>query len=229
MEDAKGGSTGQALVMGGGFLLFKDISVFITMVVLVRYLSPSDYGSFAFAQSIIGLGAIGSAVVLMSHSLQVRNPKEIDWQSHFTVSVLVNSILFLLTLLLAWVLSFSDKYSDSAIPLAGLGLVFLIDIPGTMRHHMLQVEHNWIRFRAVLILGTLLSSTCAIIIAIMGGGVWALVAAPIILTMPAAIDLFAKNKWRPDFTVDWVAYKKIWTFAFHRMGSGAFQKRIKTC
>jgi hypothetical protein len=40
--------------------------------------------------------------------------------------------------------------------LAALPVVFLIEIPDTLRHRMLEAHHDWKRFRLLLIIGTFL-------------------------------------------------------------------------
>lgn len=197
------------------------------MLVLVRLLTPAEYGSFALAQTFLGLLSVVSFSVFVTHALQARDPSEIDWQAHFTASVFINGVLAVVTLILAWVISHSFSYSAAAWPLAGLSLVFLVEIPGTMRHRMIQVSHDWKRFRIILITGGLLGSVVGIVVALMGGGIWALVIQPVLLGVPAAIDLFFIAKWRPDWTWSWPRYRATARFGATRIGSGALQRGSK--
>src|SRR5262249_19618691 len=122
-----------SLLWGGGFTIVRDIAQFGVMLVLVRLLSPSDYGSYALAQSIIGFLSVFSFGTLVLHALQLRDPAEIDWQAHFTAAVVINTILCAVTIVAAWILSLNQHYKDAAVPLAALSLVFLVEIPGSLR------------------------------------------------------------------------------------------------
>jgi O-antigen/teichoic acid export membrane protein len=216
-----GASARASLLWGGGFTLFRDVVQFATMLILVRLLAPADYGRMALAQTIVGLLAVVSFGTLVTHALQARDPAEIDWQAHFTAAVVINSALALLTLGLAWLLSFTSRYSDAALPLAALSLVFIVEIPGALRHQMVQVAHDWQRFRLLLIAGSLLGAGAGIVIAMLGGGVWALVVQPVLFGLPAALDLVLFSKWWPDWSWSWPRYRETAGFGITRIGAGA--------
>lgn len=212
---------GKALIWGAGFTFIRDILQFVTMLVLVRIVTPGEYGIAAMAQAVIGFMSIISFNTFVSHALQIRDPDTIDWQAHFSAALIINTILFLLTILAAGLLSQIEKFSEAALPLAILSLVFLIEVPATLRHTMVQVQHDWLRFRSLTLAGAFLGSIVALIIALLGGGVWALVLPVILFGVPATIDLFFIVKWRPDFSFSWDRYKETAVFAFTRIGSAA--------
>jgi len=212
---------GRALIWGAGFTFIRDILQFATMVVLVRIVTPGEYGIAAMAQAVIGFMSIVSFNTFVSHALQIRDPDTIDWQAHFSAALIINTTLFMLTILVAGLLSQMEKFSEAALPLAVMSLVFLIEIPATLRHTMVQVQHDWLRFRSLTLAGAVLGSIVALVIAFLGGGIWALILPVILFGVPAAIDLFFIVKWRPDFSLSWDSYKETARFGFTRIGSGA--------
>ena len=151
-----GASARASLLWGGGFTLLRDLAQFGVMLILVRLLTPADYGTAALAQAIIGLVAVVSFGTFSAHALQMRDPDEIDWQAHFTAAAAINVTLAALVLALAYALSFTTRYAEAALPLAALAVIFIIEIPGTLRHRMLEANHDWKRFRLLLIIGTFL-------------------------------------------------------------------------
>jgi O-antigen/teichoic acid export membrane protein len=216
-----GNSARSALLWAGGFTVARDVIQFGTMLVLVRIVTPTEYGSMALAQAIINLLAIASFGTFVTHTLQIRDPKDVDWQAHFTAATIINGSLFCITLGVAWALAYTQQYGKAAIPLAGLSFVFLIEIPGTLRHRMIEVEHDWSRFRKLLMAGVLSGSIVGIALAILGGGVWALVMPVLLFGVPAALDLFLFARWRPDWTWSWARYRSTMRFGINRMGSGS--------
>lgn len=217
-----------SILWGAGSTLLRDLVQFVTMLALVRLLTPQDYGSAALAHSIIGLISVVSFGTLVLHALQQRDPGDIDWQAHFTAAVVVNSSLFCITLAIAAALSLSERYGNAGLPLAGLATVFLVEIPGTLRHRMLETQHDWKRFRILLVIGTLLAAVCGLIVAFLGGGVWALVVQVPLLSLPAAIDLFVHRGWRPDWTWSWARYREAVRFGMNRMGAAAAVRTRQT-
>ncbi len=218
-QASRGASARASLLWGGGFTMLRDIAQFGTMLVLVRLLSPADYGSAALAQTIVGFLSVFSFGTLVTHALQLRDPSKIDWQAHFTAAVVVNATLCAVTLCVAWLLSLSPQYANAAMPLAVLSLVLIVEIPGSLRHRMVQVDHDWKRFRLLLLIGSLLALAVGLVIAWAGGGVWALVVQPVLYGVPAAFDLVIKARWRPDWTWSWGRYRDTARFGFTRMGS----------
>jgi O-antigen/teichoic acid export membrane protein len=208
-----------AVLWGSGFTLVTDLVQFALMLVLVRILSADDYGRAGLAQSVLGMVSIVSFKTLIPHALQLRDPKTIDWQAHFTAGAVVNVSLFVLTLFVAGLLSLTTSYAGAAAPLTVLSFVLLIEIPANVRVTMLQVAHEWARLRALNIAGTLLAGAAALAVALLGGGVWALVVSVPLFVMPSVVDLFFVVKWRPDWSWSWVRYRDSASFGITRIGS----------
>lgn len=215
-----GESARAALLWGGGFTLMRDVAQFVTLLILVRLLTPADYGTAALAQAIVGLASVVSVGTFSGHALQMRNPDEIDWQAHFTAATVINTTLAILVLALAFAISFTTQYAQVALPLAALAVVFIIEIPGTLRHRMLETAHDWKRFRLLLIVGTFLGLGSGLLVAMMGGGVWALIVQIPMLGLPAAIDLLLIQRFSPDWTWSWARWRETFRFGLDRIGSG---------
>lgn len=206
-----------AILWGAGFTLIRDLLHFATMLVLVRLLSPDDYGRFALAQTILGLLSVMSAKTFVAHALQLQDPETVNWSGHFTASVIINSILFALAGVISISLLQTEKYSAIALPLFVLSSVLLIEIFSDLRHTMLQAVHDWKRFRIIALCGAFLGSASAIGVAYWGGHVWALVTPVLLLGVPGAIDLLLFSNWRPKWNL--AQYSKSVRFGFGRMSS----------
>lgn len=191
------------------------------MLVMVRILSAEDYGSVALAQSVIGLVSVVSFGTLILHVLQKRDPGSIDWQIHFTAGAVVNILLFILSIFGALILRESHKYGNAAGPLAALALTFLIEIPSTLRQRQLETQHDWVRLRVLLMIGTAVGLGTGLLIALIGGGWWALVVQSPLFGLPAALDLFFYGRWRPNWSWSWARYEEAARFGAMRVGSAA--------
>ena len=189
------------------------------MLVLVRLLSPSDYGRMALAQTILAFVSVLSFKTFAPHAMQLRDPNDVDWQSHFTAASLINAAAFLLLLLVAGCFTLITKYAGAALPLALVAPVLLLEVPATLRLTMVQVHHDWARLRLLNMVGSALASLIAVVIAVLGGGVWALAASVVFNVAPAALDLIFFTKWRPTWRLDWKRYRETLRFGLTRAGS----------
>jgi O-antigen/teichoic acid export membrane protein len=194
------GSAKSALVWSAGFTILRDALQFLGMVILVRLLSPADYGRAAFALAVLGVVSALSFKSVIIHALQFRNPAEIDWQSQFTAGMIINAGAALMMALISAALWGSSTYGSSAPLVAALGIGLLIELPSTLRFTMIQTAHDWAKYRVLALLGCLFAMGVSIAVAVAGGGAWALLAGPALFGVPAAIDLFFFARWRPDFS-----------------------------
>lgn len=215
-----GTSARSALLWSGGFTLARDVAQFATMLLLVRLLTPADYGAAALAQSVYGVAAVISFITFSSHTLQLRDPDQVDWQAHFTAAVVLNAAIAALVLSLAYGLSYTTKFAEVALPLAALAIGYLVDIPSQLRLRMLETNHDWKRSRLLLIAGAFLGLGTGLGVALMGGGLWALIVQPPLLGAPAAVDLFVNGRFKPDWTWSHSRYRPSIRFGLTRIGSG---------
>lgn len=223
MRSGLAGTARSSLLWSGGSTLLRDGVQFATMLVLVRILSPAEYGSMALAQSVLGLVAVFSFATFSAHALQIRDPGAVDWDAHFSAALVLNLPLFGATLLLALGLTSTDRFSEAAAPLAGLALVFPVEILATFRNRMLESRHDWARFRSLSVAGTLLGAGVGVGVALLGGGVWALVVQVPLYGAPAALDLILSG-YRPRLTTSWRRYRDSALFGLNRIGAGALTR-----
>lgn len=215
-----GGSARRALLWSGGATLIQDIAQFCVMLALVRMLTPAEYGAAALAQSLMALAGTISYQAFSLHALQHRNPNEIDWQAHFTAALGVNTFASIVVLAVAAGLSLTAAYKAAAWPLAALTLVFGLDVMSTIRSRMLESTHDFVRLRVLLLGGALGGLVCGLVVAALGGGVWALIVQPVVAGMPLALDLFLTGRFRPDWGWSWARWKASFYFGLDRIGAG---------
>lgn len=214
-----GNSARKALLLSGGATLIQDVAQLCVMLVLVRLLTPADYGTAALAQAIVAFASALSYQSFAIHTLQVRDPSQIDWQAQFTAAVGVNAVVSALTLLAAAGLVMTEVYKAAAMPLAALTLTFSIEVWSVTRYRMLETAHDWLRLRILMLSGILLGLFAGLAIALMGGGLWALVVQPLLAQVPLATDLVWRARFRPDWSWSWARWQATFRFGVERIGA----------
>ncbi|GGD50674.1 oligosaccharide flippase family protein [Erythrobacter arachoides] len=216
-----GHSARQSIVWGAGFQFLNQAVQFGAMLVLVRLLTPADYGTVSLAQAILNGLTVASFAIFVQHALQARDPATIDWQSHWTAGVVINAVIVTITLAVCFALAQSPKYEAIAAPLAVLTLNFVIGVPASLRQRMLEVNHEWLKLRGLLFSGAVGGLLAALLLAWLGAGYWALVAPAVIFGLPMAIDLFWRGGFRPQWSYDHQYYANALSFGYQRMFSAA--------
>lgn len=169
-------SAWEGLIWGVGFTLTRDVLQFVTMIVLVRLLTPEVYGQMALAQSVIAVLAMVSFRTFGKYALQSRDPSRFDWKNHFSIGVFVNWILFFLVVT-GSVLAFyfaRQEVQTIALVIGIISVVFLLEPLGLGYTLFLQANHRWKPYRLLMLLSAVLSSGTGIWLAFEGAGVYAL-------------------------------------------------------
>jgi O-antigen/teichoic acid export membrane protein len=217
-------SAGAGLKWGVIFTLTRDVIQFLNMLILVRILSAEIYGQFAMAQTILISLSVMSLKTIAPFALQARNPREFDWDTHYSAGVTVNALIFVATLVAAAALYASGGASlkSVALVLAVLSLTFPAEMIGTYYLIWLQAHHQWRRMRSLLLGGALLSSIGAIALALAGAGVFSLAFGSILLILPLTVDYVVGHAEKPRFRKDWYRrYREGFRFGVNRSAAGA--------
>lgn len=202
------------------FSLFKDILQFGLALILVRILSPEAYGQFGLVSSIIGFLTVLSFRNFVAHTLQIRQDEKVDYQIHFTAGILIQVSIFIIGNLIALVLYQIKQYAEIAPILSIMTVLSLIDLPVELRNKMLERELEWKRLRLLNLVGALIYVTLALILAVSGAGVYALLIPNLFAPLPFVYDLFVIQKWRPEWHWSLERFSPAWRFGLTRMFSG---------
>ena len=209
-----------AVAWNAGFSLFRDLLQFGTMLILVRLLSPENYGHFGLTNGIIGFMSIFAVNGFMGHTLQVQHDSEARYQEHFTAGGVLQVTLFLLANAVALGMRWIPAYSPVAPLVHAMSLTFLLEWPCELRRKMLERALDWRRLRVLHGVGLLLSGGFSLVLAWAGAGAFALIVPGMLVTIPFIFDLFVAQAWRPDWSWSWAAYRPAVRFGLARVGSG---------
>jgi O-antigen/teichoic acid export membrane protein len=194
---------------------------FATMLVLVRWLQPRDYGVWAFANGIVGTVAVFGARTFLEAAFQIKDNEVLDVRSFFVAGGLLQSALFGLSLLAATALGFTDAWRPAAPILAVMAIGLLVDLPAQLSSIILQRDMAFGTIARMNALGFLIGSGVAIGMAYQGAGAYALVAQTLLPPVPLAILLFFGG-FRPSFQFDYATVKRSVAFGVRRVQSGVF-------
>lgn len=187
---------------------------FVSNMVLARLLSPDDMGCIGLLAIFILLsntfidGGFGSALI------QKKQPTQADYSTIFWwnmgLSVALYGVLFVAA---PWVAAFYklDLLRDV---LRVQGLVLIFNALCLIQNNQLRKKLKFKLLATTNIVAALISVAAAIVLAMMGWGVWALVAQQLVLSIMGAVLLWAVGKWRPSFAFSASSFKELFHFGF---------------
>ena len=171
---------------------------FAVSMVLMNHLTPTDYGSWAILSIFL---AILLPVVDSGFSQALIRKKEIkdgDYSSVFYVNVLIAIVLYLILWAATPFLSrfFEDELFAQIAPV--LFLLFPINSLSIIQSTILSRQLEYRRLSLYTLVASIVSSVAAILMALNGFGLWALVAQRMLALAVKALLMWIMSDWKPE-------------------------------
>lgn len=191
-----------------------QIIQFIVSIVLARILAPKAYGTIAlvlvFAQilQVFVDSGLGNALI------QKKNADDLDFSSVFYFNMVWCFVLYAITFFCAPLIA--AFYNDPSLTAIVRVLCLMVIVSGLKNVQQAYVSRTmqFKKFFWATLGGTLASAVAGIIIAMLGGGVWALVAQKLVnLTIDTTV-LWFTVKWRPKLMFSFKRLKGLFSYGW---------------
>jgi PST family polysaccharide transporter len=185
--------------------LGQQVMHFVTLAVLTRLLSPSDYGLVGMATVIINFTLLFKDLGTAAAIVQRKDLPETLLSSIFWVNLLFGGVVMLALFLVAPAVG--NAYQQPALPpiFQALSFSFIIASLGITQNALLQRS---LAFRAMALtqIGAYAAGAVAgITAALLGAGAWSIVAQNLTTAAVTSVLLWLASPWRPRFLLDWRA------------------------
>lgn len=186
-----------------------QLVTFIVTLVLARLLSPSDYGVVALITVIISMLEVFSTRGYNQALIQRDDINDTDYSTIFLVNMLMNIILCIVVFFVSPFVA--DFYSNPNIILMLRILSLKLIISGFNSIQQAYVQRNMLfrKFFYSTLFGTIVSGLVGIIVALLGGGPWAIIVQSITNSCVDMIVLFFTIEWKPSLQFSWKSFSKM--------------------
>lgn len=170
---------------------------FVLQIILARILSPEHYGTLSMMIIFTTLANVFVQSGFNTALIQNKDVTEEDYSSVFWLSLGIAGALYAVIFLSAPAIAVFYRMPDLTAPLRVLALTLF---PGALNSVQLAKISREMDFRKVFngnISGIVLAGIVGIAIALLGGGLWALVVQNILNVTVACAVMFFSAKWRP--------------------------------
>ena len=197
----------------------------IVKLILARLLLPKDFGIIGFAVLFMGMIQIFSDMGMSAALIQRKDEdlKAIDYDTAFWIGIVWGLFLaFVLTFAVTPIAAsfFNAPLLKSILPvlsisfvLKPLNVVHIVNITRELDFRRIVLPQNTSHIAAAII---------AIIMALMGFGVWSLVFQRILSDLFLVIIYLFMNLWKPKMRFSKTSFKKIFSFGAYATGTGIF-------
>lgn len=171
---------------------------FIVQIILARLLSPSEFGAMAIVLVFISLAQTFVDGGFSTALIQKKDADKLDFSSIFYLSLGIASIVYILILIFAPIIS-NFYQSKSLTPI--LRVLSLILFPGALNSIQVAYVARNMQFKKLFktsLIATVISAIVSISAAYLNFGIWALVIQQITYHIVNSIALWFSVRWRPE-------------------------------
>lgn len=199
--------------------IVTQLSTFVVGVVLMRLLTPSDFGLIAMVTVLSSFLAIFQSFGLTSSLIQKKDLSDDDSQVIFWIMLSSGIILSLIFFFSAGLIS--EFYDEPKVKLIAqvLSINFVIGIFGSVNSALLRRDMKFREISVYRTISVIVGGIIAIILAYKGFGVWSLVVQNISVTFLTSLLIGISGDFRPKMKFEWISLKEHLNFGLPLFGS----------
>ena len=191
----------------------------VVSIVVARLLVPEDFGVMAILTFFTAVALVVVDSGFSQTLLRKQEPTNDDYKSVFTFNLAVSLVLYLLLIALSPLLA---QYYDLAI-ISKIAPVLFLLLPlnalGIIQNTKLSREFRFGVISRINFVASLVAGATAIVVAVCGGGVWALVAQRLTQMATRSLLLWWRGNWRGEGSFNGVAWREMAPFSFRLMST----------
>jgi O-antigen/teichoic acid export membrane protein len=193
----------------------------VVTLIMVRLLSPVDYGLNAMIEVPIELLMLISTLGIDAAIIRFNKRDATELASSFGLLLLVNAALFVVVLMSAGLIADYFREPRLELLIQVTSIVFVLAPFRVIPNALLDMDLDFKLKSQVELVASVISSLVALALAVMGAGVWALVAAILMTAVLKALLLSYFRPWvvRPSLKV--APVKDLLRYGFVIMVGGA--------
>tara|TARA_B110000027_G_C16120037_1_gene302311 strand:+ start:3751 stop:5208 length:1458 start_codon:yes stop_codon:yes gene_type:complete len=202
--------------------VFSQISLFIVGIILMRILSPSDFGLLAMITVLTGFFVVFKDFGLGNSLIHKGKIDDLDINTIFWFSLSLGSFL---TLLVFSSSSFiANFYNEPKLVdlTRCISLLFVIGAFGDTHFILLRKNLEYKKIFIVEISSVIISSAVALYLAYNNWDVWSLVGMQFSKALTNSIIIWIISEYKPKFIFSYVRLKEHWKFAYPLLGNKIF-------
>ena len=176
------------------------ITGFVTVAILTRLLSPAEFGTVAIALSLLPIAYLLADMGFSTYIVQAKDVDQRMLSTAFWFTSAIGVVLAGALVAAAPLISALFDVPDVALVVVGLAPAVLIVTLTTVPMSLLRRRMRFQALATQSIVAALVGQAAAVVIALMGFGVWALVAQTVLNQLVVSVFGWMYARWRPGLS-----------------------------
>lgn len=174
----------------------------LVQIILARLLSPEAFGILAI---LLVVTQVSDSIAQSGLGMALIQKSDSDKSSYSTawwLSLGLASVIYIVLFLAAPAISDFYNMSDLVVYLRVLGMIIFFNSANSIQRSYLERSMDFKSIFSATTLAALLSGVCGIVLALLGFGVWSLVAQSLLQSIFICIVMWVQISWKPAFVFD---------------------------
>lgn len=192
----------------------------IVQIVLARILAPNEFGMLAIMLVFVNVGNVIVQSGLNTAVIQAPDVTERDYSTAFWMSLAISVALYAAVFFAAPAIASFYNMPAAIDPLRVLVLVLIVNAYNSIQEAIVARNFEFHKtFRATVTAG-LVSGATGIAIALLGGGIWALVVQQLLYQLCKCLVLALQVPWKPRLVFERARAAILFRFGWKLLVSG---------
>ena len=191
----------------------------VVSIVVARLLSPEDFGVMAILTFFTAVALVVVDSGFSQTLLRKESPTNDDYKSVFIFNIVVSVVLYALFVAASPLLARYYNLSIISKIAPVLFLLLPLNALGVLQNTVLSREFRFGVISRINFASSLVAGGVAIVVAIYGGGVWALVAQRVVQMGLKSLLLWLRGDWRGEGNANMTAWREMAPFSFRLMST----------
>ncbi|MDP4195855.1 MAG: MOP flippase family protein [Bacteroidota bacterium] len=196
----------------------NQVLQFIISVILMRLLSPKDYGLIAMAMAFIGFASIFSEFGFSAALIQKQNITDQHKTSIFWFNIISGCVLTGIFVALAPLIATFYNNNELQSIVICLSFSFIIGAIGIVPSTLLQKEMNFAIINKLEVAIVIFTGIVSILFAYHGFGVWCLIIQSLLSQLLRSIIILFLSPWKPSLSFSRNSIKELFAYSTHLTG-----------
>ena len=180
MGEARRSTRGAAIIMSGSLIRIA-LNILVVLPILARILSPDEFGIAAMSMTLFAFLAVFGDFGLAPAMVRTPNPSDEMWASALWTTLMIGGGLAFVAWLSAPFLGAYYGHPEIVSMARVLGFAMLLQVLGSIPICWLQKHQQLSKVALIDLISVIASAGTAVVAAVMGAGVWALIVQQVVL------------------------------------------------
>ena len=189
-----------------------SIISFLSNIVLARLLSPDDYGCIGLLTIFIAISNVFIFGGFVSALIQKKDAANIDYTTAFYWNIIISIIFYAILFFSAPLIASFYHIALLKDILRVLGLLLIISGFSVVQNTILRKTFQFNKLARIDIIAAIISVIFSITLALIGFGIWSLVAQQLIARTCRVFLLWQSSNWRPQLAFSIKSFREMFSY-----------------